>query len=92
MANGDNETMLTDYIQSAMQRATYRTLDNDEGIWGEVPDLEGTWACEPTYPQCQKELQSVVESWILVKLKLGHTIPVLDGIDLNLNLQAVEVA
>jgi hypothetical protein len=45
-----------------------------------------------SYPQCQKELQSVVESWILVKLKLGHTIPVLDDIDLNLNLQAVEVA
>lgn len=30
MANGDNETMLTDYIQSAMQRATYRTLDTGQ--------------------------------------------------------------
>jgi len=84
--------MLTDYIQAAMRRATYRNLDNDEGIWGEVTELEGTWACERTYPQCQQELQSVIEDWILVKLKLGQSLPVLDGIDLNISLQTVEVA
>jgi hypothetical protein len=84
--------MLTDYIQAAMKQATYRALDNDEGIWGEVTELEGTWACEPTYPQCQHELQSVIEDWILVKLRLGQAIPILDGIDLNISLQKVEVA
>ncbi len=81
--------MLTDYIQAAMKKATYRALENGEGIWGEVAELEGTWACEPTYPQCQQELQSVIEDWILVGLKLGHDLPILDGIDLNINVHPV---
>ena len=72
--------MLTDYIQATMKQATYRVLDNDEGIWGEVTELEGTWVCEPTYPRCRQALQSVIEDWILVKLKLGQFLPALDGI------------
>ena len=36
-----------------------------------------------TLRECENELHSTLEDWILVGLKLGHTLPVIDGIDLN---------
>jgi hypothetical protein len=33
--------------------------------------------------ECEDELRSALEDWILVGLKLGHTLPVVEGIDLN---------
>jgi len=37
---------------------------------------------------CRDELQEVLEEWIIVGLKMGHTIPAIDGI----GLEAREVA
>ena len=33
--------------------------------------------------ECEDELRSTLEDWILVGLKFGHKLPVLAGIDLN---------
>lgn len=33
--------------------------------------------------QCEEELRSTLEDWILVGLRLGHPLPVLASIDLN---------
>ena len=33
--------------------------------------------------ECESELRSTLEDWILAGLKLGHKLPVLAGIDLN---------
>ncbi|MFH0814366.1 MAG: type II toxin-antitoxin system HicB family antitoxin, partial [Pseudomonadota bacterium] len=33
--------------------------------------------------ECENELQSTLEDWIFVGLKLGHQLPVIDGFDLN---------
>ncbi len=38
-----------------------------------------------TEPECRHELQGALESWIWLGLRLGHTLPVVDGIDLNLH-------
>ena len=75
--------MLTAYIQAAMDRARYEILEDDEGIYGEIPGLAGVWANEETLEACRKELQSTLEDWILVGLHLGHTLPPLDDIDLS---------
>jgi predicted RNase H-like HicB family nuclease len=75
--------MLTAYIQAAMDRAKYEILEDGEGIYGEIPGLTGVWANEDTLEVCRKELQSTLEDWILVGLRLGHTLPPLDGIDLS---------
>jgi len=37
--------------------------------------------------ECENELRSTLEDWILVGLKLRHRLPVLGGIDLNMNQQ-----
>jgi hypothetical protein len=33
--------------------------------------------------ECRAELPETLESWLLLGLQLRHTLPVVDGIDLN---------
>lgn len=75
--------MLTASIRAALNRATYELLGNGEGYYGEIPGLQGVWANEDTLEACRNELQSVLEDWIRLGLRLGHTIPPLDGIDVH---------
>lgn len=77
--------MLTDYICVAMRRAIYDKLE-DSTYYGEIPGLQGIWANAESLEACRKELQEVLEDWILVGVRLGHSLPVLDGIDLNINV------
>lgn len=81
--------MLSKYIKSAMQRATYEMLDNGT-FYGEIPDCQGVWANEDTLEACRDELQSVLEDWMLARISDRLALPVLDGI--NLNPQQQEVA
>jgi predicted RNase H-like HicB family nuclease len=73
---------LSSYIEAAMERASYEKLE-DNTYGGEIPALEGVIAFGPTLRQCERELRSTLEDWILVGFHLGHTLPVLAGIDLN---------
>ena len=83
--------MLTDYIHAAMHQAAYELLPDGEGFYGEIPALPGVWANAPTLEGCRDELQKVLEGWMVLGLRLGHTLPVLNGIDLNTPLAAEPV-
>ena len=74
---------LTDYIQQAMAQAVYEHFD-DGAVCGTIPPCWGVIAFGDTLPECKEELQSVLEDWMLVGMKLGHKLPVVSGIDLNL--------
>ena len=74
--------MLTAYIGAAMRRAVYEILPDGEGYFGKIEGLDGVWANAETLEACRQELQEVLEEWLLLGLKMGHEIPVLDGIDL----------
>jgi predicted RNase H-like HicB family nuclease len=74
--------MLTTYIEAAMRRAHYELLPDDEGFFGSIEGLQGVWANAETLEACRKELQEVLEEWIVLGLKMGHPIPALDGIEL----------
>jgi predicted RNase H-like HicB family nuclease len=76
--------MLTAYIHAAMHHAHYELLPDNEGFYGEVEDLPGVWAQALTLETCREELQSVLEGWLLLGLRLGHHLPVIDEIDLNI--------
>ena len=78
--------MLTDYIKAALKRAKYETLEDDGTIYAEVPELPGVWANAPTFEECREELKEVVEGWVLLGVRFGDPLPVLDGIDLNLKI------
>ena len=75
--------MLTAYINAAMKKAIYEILPNNEGYFGKIEGLQGVWANAKTLEACREELKEVLEEWILLGIKLGHTIPIIDGIDLN---------
>ena len=75
--------MLTKYIEAAMAKARYKQLE-DGTVFGEVPELPGTWANEATQEACAIELQDVVEDWLLVGLRQNETLPIIEGISLNL--------
>ena len=74
--------ILTDYVEYAMSLAVYEKLE-EASFAGHIPQCTGLFAFGTTLHDCQEELRSVLEGWILLGLKLGHTLPVLDGIDLN---------
>jgi len=49
----------------------------------ESRQCKGVVAFGATLRECEDELRSTLEDWILVGLKLGHPLPVIDDIDLN---------
>ena len=81
--------MLTRYIQTAMHQAIYELLD-DGTFYGEIPTCPGVLSNATTLEACREDLQSVLEDWLILGLRLGHTLPILNHIDLNPT--AVEVA
>ena len=48
-----------------------------------IPACQGVIAFAASLKECVAELHSTLEDWILVGLKLGHSLPVIGGIDLN---------
>ncbi len=74
--------ILTDYVSQALAQAVYDKLE-DGTFAGRIPPCAGVIAFAATLPECQAELRSTLEDWILVGLKLGHTMPVIGDIDLN---------
>lgn len=73
---------LTDYIYRALAHAVYDKLEDGTFI-GRIPQCKGVIAFASTLRECEEELRSTLEDWILVGLKLGHSLPVIAGIDLN---------
>ena len=75
--------MFVEFIEAAMAHASYDKLDTGE-YYGEIPPCPGVWATGKTVKKCQQELREVLEDWLLLKLCDGDTIPVINGVDLNL--------
>ena len=80
--------MLTTYIQSAMKHARYEIL-NDQTFYGEIVGFQGVYANADTLEMCREELQSVLEGWIILGLRMGHPLPEVDGVRLDAVLESV---
>lgn len=74
--------VLTDYLNRALAEAEYDKLE-DRTFSGRIPSCKGVIAFGLSLRECETELRSTLEDWVLVGLKLGHPLPVLDSIDLN---------
>jgi predicted RNase H-like HicB family nuclease len=83
--------VLTDYLQKTMRRADYEKL-KDGTYAGRIPKCTGVVAFAPTLKQCEEELQSVLEDWVLLGLKGKHHLPKTGDIDLNKVTFHAEVA
>ena len=76
------EYILSNYISKALSKATYEKLE-DESYAGRIPACPGVVAFGCSLRLCEEELQSTLEDWVLVGLKKGHELPIIEGIDLN---------
>ena len=74
--------MLSQYIDKAMSRAVYDQLE-DKTYCGSIPECPGTIAFGRTLYECQNELKSILEGWLLVKIRHGDHLPIIDEVDLN---------
>ena len=78
---------MLEYVEQAMRRAVYEKLE-DGTYAGSIPDCPGAVAFADTLYQCQQELRSVLEGWLLVKIRHGDTLPVIGDVDLNTGMPA----
>jgi predicted RNase H-like HicB family nuclease len=74
--------ILSDYFSAAMSEAAFDKLD-DGTFAGRIPTCQGVVAFGISLKECEEELRSTLEDWVLLGLRLKHPLPVLGGIDLN---------
>lgn len=68
--------MFTEYVRYVMERlAAYEVIDDKKPYIGSIKGFKGVWAQGKTLPECQRELQEVLEEWLLLKIRKGGFIP-----------------
>ena len=75
--------MLAQYIDTAMEMASYEIIEDDGTYWGEIPGFQGVWARHQTLSGCQRELREALSDWLALRLRLGLEIPELAQMNLN---------
>lgn len=78
--------ILTDYVVQMISLAIYDKLE-DGSFTGRIPQCKGVIAFASSLHECENELRSTLEDWILLGLKLKHPLPVISDIDLNREAQ-----
>jgi predicted RNase H-like HicB family nuclease len=73
--------MLISYIQNAMRLAKYEILEDGQ-YYGEIEGFQGVWAQADNLESCREELQSALEDWLVLGLRMRHKLPVVAGIQL----------
>lgn len=66
--------MISEFIAKKIREAHYKILPNGE-YFGEIPGLRGVWASAKRLEDCRRELQEVLEDWIVLHLRDRKTIP-----------------
>ena len=66
--------MLTDFIGKQLNNAKYKLL-KDKTYFGEIPEVRGVWANAKTLESCRKELQEVLDDWLILSIKSDKKIP-----------------
>ncbi len=75
--------MIIRYCRKAIEEAQYKKLD-DQTWFAELPGFKGVWANGNTIEECRNELISVLEEWLVLKLRDKETIPQIDGMKLEI--------
>jgi len=66
--------MLSEFILKQLKKARYKML-KDGTYFGEIPGLRGVWANAKNLEDCRRELQEVLEDWLLLKVRSKEQIP-----------------
>jgi predicted RNase H-like HicB family nuclease len=80
--------MIIEYCQRALEKAEYKKLK--DGTWfAEIPGFKGVWANGKRIEECRKDLMTVLEEWIVLKLRDNDPIPEVDGLRVEIKEHAV---
>lgn len=71
--------MFEEYLRVALEQAKYELVKGHEPYYGSIKACRGVWATGKTLEECRKNLQEVLEGWILVRLRKGLPLPSIDG-------------
>jgi len=81
--------MFAEYIEAALERAVYKTIEDEDPIFVSVPELKGAWATGKTVEEARKELISVIEGWIALRLRMRQSIPPIGGHQITASIEPV---
>jgi predicted RNase H-like HicB family nuclease len=84
-----NKFVLSDYIESAIEMAEFELLE-DGSFCGRIPQCIGVLVFGNSLNETYKNLQSTLEEWVLLGLRLGHELPVINNINLNITTLSEE--
>lgn len=87
MTEYKGNNMLIEYINNSMKKAVYDKLE-DGSFSGKIPQCPGVIAFGETLYQCEQELKSSLEGWLIVKIRHGDKLPVIGRINLNEKIPA----
>ena len=87
MTEYKGNNMLIEYINNSMKKAVYDKLE-DGSFSGKIPQCPGVIAFGETLYQCEQELKSSLEGWLIVKIRHGDKLPVIGRINLNEKMPA----
>ena len=76
--------MILEYINTALSRAHYVSIEDEEPYYGEVPGLDGVWATGHTLEACRENLAAAVEDWLLFSIARGLSVPALGNATIRL--------
>lgn len=65
---------LSEFIEKKLKSARYKLLA-DRTYFAEIPGLKGVWANAKNLEDCRKELQEVLEDWLILKVRGREKIP-----------------
>ncbi|MDP3772463.1 MAG: type II toxin-antitoxin system HicB family antitoxin [bacterium] len=66
--------MLTEYLAKKLKDAHYKLL-KDGSYFGEILGVPGVWASGKNLEACRRELQEVLEEWLVLKVRDRERIP-----------------
>ena len=81
--------MLSKYILSAMKKARYEILKDDNTYYGDIPGFKGVYANADTLEDCREDLEEVLEEWLFLRISRNLPIPEIEGIKLKIKKIAV---
>ena len=76
--------MVLQYIQTALERAHYEIIEDEEPFYGEVPLLAGVWATGKSLEECRRNLAEAIEDWVLFSIAKGLSIPALGEVTIHM--------
>lgn len=76
--------MLLEYLNAALEQASYEKIEDEEPYYGEISGIQGVWATGSTLEECRRNLMKALEDWVFFSIYRGEPIPEIGGVFLEM--------